>query len=190
MTLIYLSVILTRDFYSCLCKKIRELQRLKQKLIQKFLTTRNILFKLRSIIVTAVKIDTQGTSDHLSKEDSDVVINYLMNRSFWYSLEYTLYIDCIPFLESEYFEKLYEKLLIIHFTLKHQNVHQNFFTRHCIIPLWCFTTKKTTNELCWLWHNYKGTDFLMITFTSEYKSSSYRNSVKLNSATTQKTKTN
>lgn len=108
-------------------KKIGELQRLKQNLIQKFLTTRNILFKLRSIIVTAVQIDTQGTSDHLSKEDSDVVMNYLMDRSFWYSLEYTLYIDCIPFLESEYFEKLYEKLLIIHFALKHQNVHQDLF---------------------------------------------------------------
>ncbi|WNX10801.1 helix-turn-helix domain-containing protein [Lacticaseibacillus rhamnosus] len=108
-------------------KNIGQLYQLKQKLIQKFLKSHNILFKLRSIMVTAVQLDIEGASECFSKQDSETVMNYLMKRTSWYSLEYILYIDCIPFLEAEYFEKLFEKLLTIHFALKQKNAQQDLF---------------------------------------------------------------
>ena len=78
-------------------------------------------------MVTAVKLDIEDGAECFSKQDSETVMNYLMKRTSWYSLEYILYIDCIPFLESKYFEKLFEKLLTIHFALKQKNGQQDLF---------------------------------------------------------------
>ncbi|MBF4174914.1 helix-turn-helix domain-containing protein [Lactobacillus paracasei subsp. tolerans] len=85
------------------------------------------LYKLREIIVSAIIIDTQNTHAVLSKTDSTFINDYLMARDVWYELEYSLYGDCVSFLQSPDFDRLYAKFLTIHFSFRQRRNYINLF---------------------------------------------------------------
>ena len=72
-------------------------------------------------------MDTEDRHSLLSPEDSKFVSDYLFERNIWYTLEYVLYSDCVPFLQPADFEKLYNKFLTIHFSFRQRGDYMDLF---------------------------------------------------------------
>jgi Rgg/GadR/MutR family transcriptional activator len=103
------------------------LKQFRSQLTKQFKSTHKKLYKLREIIVSCIIMDTEDRHSLLSPEDSKFVSNYLFERDIWYTLEYVLYSDCVPFLQPADFEKLYNKFLTIHFSFRQRGDYMDLF---------------------------------------------------------------
>ena len=103
------------------------LKQFRSQFTKQFKSTHKKLYKLRKIIVSCIIMDTEDRHSLLSPEDSKFVSNYLFERDIWYTLEYVLYSDCVPFLQPADFEKLYNKFLTIHFSFRQRGDYMDLF---------------------------------------------------------------
>lgn len=141
------------------------------------------LYKLREIIVSAIIIDTQNTHAVLSKTDSTFINDYLMARDVWYELEYSLYGDCVSFLQSPDFDRLYAKFLTIHFIFLSDNAEitlTSSFNRSTTRPLRCITGKNML-KLYKHWTIFKTNSYLILFSSFVYSSAFLGHSASTNS---------
>lgn len=103
------------------------LKQFRSQLTKQFKSSHKKLYKLREIIVSCIIMDTEDRHSLLSPEDSKFVSDYLFERNIWYTLEYVLYSDCVPFLQPADFEKLYNKFLTIHFSFRQRGDYMDLF---------------------------------------------------------------
>lgn len=102
-------------------------KKLHHDFLAKFKATQNKFYKLKGIMVLSIFIDIQESHKLLSKADSKYVADYLMERDAWYKFEYSLYGDCVAFLQPQDFDRLYAKFLTIHFALHQRRNYLDLF---------------------------------------------------------------